>query len=56
MDQELKNCNTMAEILNVVAKHYNLNKPLGIATKIIVVIGINKVLKIINAQPHEKKS
>ena len=45
-EQDIKNCNTMKEILVVVEKYYNLDKPLGIATKIIVQVGIKKILTI----------
>jgi hypothetical protein len=51
MKEELKQCQTMAQILEVCAKHYNLNEPLGFATKIIVSAGLEKVIKIINAKP-----
>ena len=56
METELKNCKTMAEILAVVSKHYNLHKPLGIATKMAVITGLRSVLKMINATPYEKKN
>jgi hypothetical protein len=55
MDQQLKNelsqCKTMAEILTVTAKYYDLDKPLGIASKAIVTVGIEKVVKMIGAKP-----
>jgi len=50
MKEELKNCQTMAQILEVCAKHYDLNEPLGFATKIIVSAGLEKVIKMINAK------
>ena len=40
----------MKQILVVVEKYYNLDKPLGIATKIIVQVGIKEILKIIKAE------
>jgi hypothetical protein len=51
MENELKQARTMAEILAVCAKYYNLNEPLGIATKIVVTAGVKNVIKIINAKP-----
>jgi len=50
-DQDIKHCNNMKQILVVVEKYYNLEKPLGIATKIIVQVGIKKILTIIKAEP-----
>lgn len=48
-DQELNDCNNMTEILDCVKKHYNLEKPFGLATKIMVIAGVKKILKIISA-------
>jgi hypothetical protein len=44
----------MNDILKVVSEEYNLNEPLGIATKQVVITGINSVLKLIKAKKHEK--
>ena len=49
-EQDIKQCNNMKQILVVVEKYYNLDKPLGIATKIIVQVGIKKILTIIKAE------
>jgi hypothetical protein len=49
-EQDIKQCNTMKQILVVVEKYYNLDKPLGIATKIIVQVGIKKILTVIKAE------
>lgn len=43
----------MREILEIVSKEYDLNQPLGIATKAVVITGLGKVLKLINAKKHE---
>jgi hypothetical protein len=51
MENELKQARTMAEILAVCAKYYDLNEPLGIATKIIVERGVKSTIKIIKAKP-----
>ena len=48
-EQDIKQCNNMKQILVVVEKYYNLDKPLGIATKIIVQVGIKKILTVIKA-------
>lgn len=54
MDKELSECKTMAEILAVCSKHYNLNEPLGIASRLLVINGVKHVVKIIKAKPNEK--
>jgi len=48
-DQELNQCNNMREVLDTVEKHYDLTKPFGLATKIMVIAGVKKILKIIQA-------
>ena len=50
MDQDLLKANSLNEVLKVVDKYYDLDKPMGIATKMIVVTGVNKILKMIKAQ------
>jgi hypothetical protein len=39
----------MGEVLDCVQRHYDLTKPFGVATKIMVIGGINKILKLIQA-------
>jgi hypothetical protein len=51
LKNELSQCKTMAEILAVTANYYDLDKPLGIASKAIVTAGIEKVVKMIGAKP-----
>jgi len=48
-DQELNAANNMREVLDTVEKHYDLTKPFGLATKVMVVAGVKKILKIIAA-------
>lgn len=48
-DEELKQCNTMNQVLDCVQKHYDLNKPLGIATKLLVIGGVKKIIKLVQA-------
>lgn len=48
-DQELNNCTNMGEVLDCVQKHYDLTKPFGIATKIMVIQGVKKIIKLIEA-------
>jgi hypothetical protein len=48
-DQELNQCNNMSEILDCVQRHYDLDKPFGLATKLLVIGGVKKILKIIQA-------
>lgn len=50
METKLKNAKTMNDIFRIVNEHYNLDQPLGIASKIVVTNGIKTVLKIIKAQ------
>lgn len=53
MENELKQAKTMNEVLNVCKKHYNLDEPLGIATKSVVVMGVKQVIKLIKAKPKQ---
>ena len=48
-DQELTQCTNMTQILDCVQWHYDLDKPFGLATKILVIGGVKKILKIIQA-------
>jgi hypothetical protein len=48
-DQELNQCNNMTQILDCVQRHYDLDKPFGLATKLLVIGGVKKILKIIQA-------
>ena len=48
-DKELKECTTMNQVLDCVQRHYDLDKPLGLATKAVVVVGVKKIIKIIQA-------
>lgn len=48
-EKELKECNTMNEVLDCVQRHYDLDKPLGLATKVVVVTGVKKIIKLIQA-------
>lgn len=48
-DQELNAANNMSEVLDTVERHYDLTKPFGLATKVMVVAGVKKILKIIAA-------
>ncbi len=49
MENELKNARTMAEVLEVCAKYYDLTQPLGIATKAVVISGVRSAIKLIKA-------
>lgn len=48
-DQELNACNNMGEVLDTVQRHYDLTKPFGVATKLLVIGGVKKILKTIQA-------
>ena len=45
LDNDLKNCNNMDQILDVVQKHYDLSKPFGLTVKVLVVTGVKKILQ-----------
>jgi hypothetical protein len=49
-DLEISKARTMAEILEICGRYYDLNEPLGIATKILVTGGLKKVIQIIKAK------
>jgi hypothetical protein len=49
LDNDLKNCNNLKEVLIVVEKYYDLRQPFGIATKILIINGIKKILQMIKA-------
>jgi hypothetical protein len=53
LDRELTNCNNMEQVLDAVNKHYDLSRPFGIATKILVITGVKKILEIVKAQPRQ---
>lgn len=53
MENELKQARTMAEILAICSKYYDLNEPLGIATKAVVTTGVKQVIKLIKAKPKQ---
>lgn len=48
-DQELNECKNMTQVLDCVQRHYDLDKPFGLATKILVIGGVKKILKLIQA-------
>lgn len=48
-DQELEQCVNMTQVLDCVKRHYDLDKPFGLATKLLVIGGVKKILKIIQA-------
>lgn len=50
MDQDLKTANSLNDVLKVIDKYYDLDKPMGLATKLIVINGVNKILKMIKAK------
>jgi hypothetical protein len=53
LDKELINCNNMEQVLAAVKKHYDLSRPFGIATKLLVITGVKKILDLVKAQPRE---
>jgi hypothetical protein len=53
LKEELKSATTLNQVLEMANKYYDLNAPLGIAGKAVVVAGIGGVIKAIRAK--EKK-
>jgi hypothetical protein len=41
----------MEQVLDTVSKHYDLSQPFGIATKIMVIGGVKKIIQLIKALP-----
>jgi len=50
LKEELKRANTLNEVLAMVNKYYDLDKPLGVAGKAVVVSGIGGVIRAIRAK------
>jgi hypothetical protein len=50
-DLELEKCVNMEQVLDTVSKHYDLSQPFGIATKIMVIGGVKKIIQLIKALP-----
>jgi len=50
MENKLKGAKNMREVLEIVQENYDLEQPLGIATKLVVIKGIDSVLKMIKAK------
>ena len=42
----------MDQVLDVVQKHYDLSKPMGLAVKMLVFAGIRKIIDMVKAQPR----
>ena len=45
MDDQLKDCNTMNEVLDVANAYYDFDQPLGLVAKGTVKVGLKKVIK-----------
>jgi len=56
LDKDLLQCQNMAEVLEAVEKHYDLTRPFGIATKLLVITGVKKILDLVKAEPKQKWS
>jgi hypothetical protein len=50
LKEELKSAKTLNQVLSMVNKYYDLDKPLGIAGKAVVINGIGAVLRAIRAK------
>lgn len=51
-EEDLKKCNNMDQVLDVVQKYYALDRPFGLATKVLVIAGIKKILDMVKAAPR----
>lgn len=51
-DEDIKQCNNLDQVLDVIQKHYDLSKPFGIGTKMLVIAGVRKLLDLIKAHPR----
>jgi len=49
-NEDLKSCDNMQQVLVVINNYYKLDKPFGIATKLLVITGVKKILTLIKAQ------
>jgi hypothetical protein len=50
LKEELKSAKTLNQVLSMVNKYYDLDEPLGIAGKLVVINGIGAVLRAIRAK------
>jgi hypothetical protein len=50
LKEELKSATTLNQVLTMVNKYYDLDKPLGVAGKAVVVSGIGGVIRAIRAK------
>jgi hypothetical protein len=50
LKEELKSATTLNQVLDMVNKYYDLDKPLGIAGKAVVISGIGGVIRAIRAK------
>lgn len=53
METKLKQAKTMNDILKTCQEHYDLDQPLGIASKAVVIAGVKQAIKLIKAQPKK---
>jgi len=51
---KLNKARNMSEVLKAVENLYDLDEPLGIAKKILVIVGVKKIIKILDAKPKIK--
>ena len=47
--KDLAECETLNEVLKTANKYYDLDQPMGIASKIVVTQGIIKIIKMVRA-------
>jgi hypothetical protein len=53
MEEKLKQAKSMNDVIRIAQEHYDLDQPLGIASKIIVINGLKVAIKTINAKPKK---
>jgi hypothetical protein len=53
LNNDLKNARSFNDIVKTVNKYYDLDKPLGIASKAMILGSLNTILKAINASERK---
>lgn len=50
IEEELKLCNTLNEVFDVLDKYYDLDQRMGIISKSILIPNVNKIIRITGAK------
>jgi hypothetical protein len=52
-EKDMGDAKTLSEIFKVVEKHYDTQEKLGIATKLLIVTNLPKLIKMANVKPKK---